>query len=81
VSEALPKQVTAAFDFTCGLRADGTIVCWGCDDCVAGFLTAPSGTFVQMTAGGGHACALKTDGTVTCWGSTYYGESTPPASD
>jgi alpha-tubulin suppressor-like RCC1 family protein len=68
--------------FTCGLHADGTIVCWGCDDdCVAGFLTPPSGTFVQVTAGGGHACALKTDGTVTCWGSTFYGESTPPASD
>ena len=76
------KQVTTAFNFTCGLRVDGTIACWGCDSaCVAGYHTPPSGTFVQVTAGGGHACALKTDGTVTCWGSTYYGESTPPASD
>ena len=74
-------QVAAAFDFTCGLHADGTVICWGCDDCVAGFLTPPSGTFVQVAAGGGHACALKADGTVTCWGSTFYGESTPPASD
>jgi hypothetical protein len=67
---------------TCGVRADGTIACWG--DNSYGQLTPPSGSFLQVTAGGAHSCGLRTDGTVVCWGearpySSLTGPPAPPA--
>jgi hypothetical protein len=49
----------------CGLKADGTIVCWGTQ---ADLTPAPSGPFASVSVGGCHACGLKVDGTAACWG-------------
>jgi hypothetical protein len=68
--------VSAGFWHTCGVRADGTLLCWGEDDFgqVSG---APSGSFTDVDAGGNHTCAIRTSGAVSCWGSDDHGESTP----
>ena len=51
----------------CGLRADGTIVCWGSNN--HGQTDAPDGFFSAVSAGNYFSCGLRTDGTITCWGS------------
>ncbi len=61
------KAVSAFYAHSCGLRTDGTIVCWGEDD--FGKLDAPGGHFRAVSVGLGHSCGLRTDGTIVCWGS------------
>ncbi len=51
---------------SCGLRLDGTAVCWG--DNRDGQTDAPSGVFTSVSAGDAHSCGLRLDGTVVCWG-------------
>jgi hypothetical protein len=73
---AAPSVSSGAYH-TCGLKADGTVACWGDND----YGQAPAsvaGPFTQVSAGGAHTCGLKADGTVACWGENYYGEA--PAS-
>ena len=64
---------------TCGLRDDGTAVCWGPkagDESTdphsqVGFgqVDVPEDeTFVMISTGAGHTCGLRADGTVACWG-------------
>ena len=48
----------------CGLRADGSVTCWG----DAAIETGPEGPFVQVEAGVGFACAREPGGAVRCWG-------------
>ena len=56
---------------TCGLRANGTIVCWGVDPQETMPLTSPTGTFLQISLAEEVFCGLHSDGsTVTCWGIT-----------
>ncbi|MCY3952482.1 MAG: RCC1 domain-containing protein, partial [bacterium] len=50
----------------CGLRAHGTISCWG--DLEDYHPDAPDGHFTAVTAGDEHTCALRADGTIACWG-------------
>ncbi len=61
---------------TCGIRADGTLWCWG-DIANTGPLPPPSAAdgrvgdaadWARVSVGGGGACALKRDGTLWCWG-------------
>lgn len=47
----------------CGVRQNGTVVCWGSNPPVP---PAEAG-FVQVAVGRGHACALKDDGTARCF--------------
>ena len=81
------KQIAAGNYFSCALKTDGSVMCWGKNSTgtlgdgtntqrniptqVSG-LTA--GTVKALTAGANHTCALKTDGSVVCWGSNYYGQ-------
>ena len=69
------QQISAGKDFTCGVRVEGGIVCWG--DNAHGQADAPAGMFRQVAAGGGHACALDRDGAAVCWGRL----AAAPASD
>jgi hypothetical protein len=64
----------------CGLRADGTIECWG------GLADVPSGSFVDVAVGPAAGCAIDAHGALSCWkipeeqGSDRYeyGVSVPP---
>ena len=54
---------------SCGLRADGTAVCWGRNpDWDFGQADAPSGELTAMTAAAVFSCGLRTNGTIACWG-------------
>jgi len=77
VVEAAGSQIiSAAGMHTCGLKANGTVVCWG--NHTYGESTPPAATFTQVTSGFTYTCGVKTDGTVACWGSNDYGQSLPP---
>jgi len=60
------SAITSGQDFSCGIRTDQTLACWGLDD--AGQASPPAGTFVALAAGNRSACAIRTDGTLACWG-------------
>ncbi len=67
----IPPKYTAvsAGDLhSCGIRTDGTIVCWG--DNEYGQLDAPTGTFTNVAVGIRHSCGIRTGGAVVCWGSS-----------
>ena len=70
-------EVSAGDGYSCAIKVDQTITCWGLDDHGEG--TPPLGTFTAIDAGAHHACAIRTDGTVECWGNNADGEATPPS--
>jgi alpha-tubulin suppressor-like RCC1 family protein len=66
---------------TCGVRSDGSLLCWGSG---AG-TNNPAPTAVDSTKdwakvriGAGFACALKQDGSLYCWGSNDRGQLALP---
>jgi len=79
------SRVAAGDSFTCGVKTDGTVWCWGLNDVkqlgdgtttnrtrpvqVTGLTDA-----TQIIAGQGFACALKSGGTVACWGDNGAGQ-------
>ena len=85
-SSSIPfVQVSAGPFHTCGLRADGTIACWGAHGDEerltesTGLLDSPPGSFSQIDAGHHHSCAIRQDGAVKCWGSmSIEGDDMPP---
>ncbi len=82
VSPSLPKQITplvetlsAGSSFSCWIREDGTLKCWGLNN--NGQSTPPAGTFTQISAGtSGSICGLRSDGSIACWPD---GSLLPPA--
>jgi len=67
ISQQGYRIVSAGEDYTCGLRMNSTIVCWGKND--SGQIDAPTGIFQNLSAGYFHACSMSTQGSLTCWGS------------
>ena len=64
--------------FSCGLRGDGTIRCWGSND--FGQTNTPAGTYSSIAVGGYHSCAIAADQGVTCWGGNSVGQLSVPGS-
>ena len=71
------SHISAGHRFSCGIRTDGRIACWGGNN-KHKQLDAPDGQFTVVDAGWDHACALGGDG-ATCWGWEADGRATPPA--
>ncbi len=64
----------------CGLRADGTPVCWPTYPYQSGLSPAPEDErFTSISSSDKHACGLHKDGTVVCWGENSVGQSSPPS--
>ncbi|MFM7718050.1 MAG: RCC1 domain-containing protein [Actinomycetota bacterium] len=81
--------LSAGFNHTCALDADGAAWCWGegtsgqlgdgaTDDASAPVAVAmPGGVrFAAIDAGNAHTCALATGGSVWCWGLGIQGVAT-----
>jgi alpha-tubulin suppressor-like RCC1 family protein len=77
--------VSAGLNFTCALKADGTIKCWGTNlygQLGNGTITNSAtpvnvsgiNTATAIAVGGLHACALLADSTIRCWGHNGYGQ-------
>ena len=74
VSLAAPPQVSAGFDQTVGLKADGTVIAVGYNG--SGQTDVGSWTNIQqVAAGGNHTVGLKADGTVVAVGLNSLGQS------
>ena len=77
-------QLALGRNFTCGLRTDGVVECWGQNNFRYGIevpnqqsatistttpvVIAGATNVAELKAGEGHACVRKTDGTLWCWG-------------
>ena len=70
-------SVSVGWIHACGVRTDGSVVCWGYDG--HGEASPPSGTFSSVSAGTHHTCGVRTDGSVDCWGYDGHGQSSPPS--
>lgn len=74
------RAIAAGFDHTCGLAADGQVLCWGrnaygqlgdgttTDRPRPIAVTGLSTTVRALAAGEDHTCALTNDNAVACWG-------------
>ena len=81
-------QVSFGRYHNCGLRTDGSIVCWGAsgeDERLVeatGLIDSPVATFSQISAGYRHSSARCADGTEECWGGRLvedlFQNDTPP---
>jgi len=55
------------FDLNCGLKTDGSALCWGFSSPDADTI-AMAGPWRAVSAGADYACGLLADGRVQCWG-------------
>ena len=70
-------SLTTGGAHACGLREDGTPVCWGRNNYRQS--TPPEGeAFSMMSAGERYTCALRLDGTPMCWGNNSKGQTAAP---
>ncbi len=69
--------VSAGQWYTCGLRVDQSVACWGAND--FGQLDVPTGAYASISAGGTYACAIDAEGELACWGNEAFTEFPPPA--
>lgn len=78
-------MVAAGGNFSCALRATGSVLCWGGN--AAGQLGTGDqngsstpvavrslSNVVSIAAGQAHACAVRSDGSVACWGDGNNGQ-------
>jgi hypothetical protein len=73
---AVPRVAAGEWN-SCGLRASGSIVCWG--DLTNGQNAVPTGTFAQLESGTHTKCAVTPVGGMTCWGLYSDWAVIPPA--
>lgn len=78
------SAVAVGSRFTCGVRRNGTLWCWGTND--SGQLgrtgsgsrvpvQVGTGTnWVDLDAGGLHACARRSDDSLWCWGDNFFSQ-------
>ena len=69
--------VTAGQQYSCGIRTNGIIECWGSN--ASGRADAPAGAFTAVSASGGHSCGIRTNGIIECWGNNHWGQAGAPA--
>ena len=76
--------VESGYFSSCGLRNDGSLICWGNTeyepdpDGAVLYVPPPQGQkFTALSSGDFQACALREDGTPVCWGGPF-GILTPP---
>lgn len=72
-------QVSAGRKFTCGLRSDAKIACWG-QNTQYQICEPPTEDFLLVNAGYQHVCAVRADTMETvCWGNNVLLQTSVPA--
>ena len=62
----------------CGLRTNGSAVCWS--QYQTGLASTPKDErFTTIASSDQHACALRQNGTAVCWGWNRQGQASPPS--
>ena len=78
-------SITSGLTQACGLKQDGTPVCWGVGQ--LGYTAGPKDgedippdgeIFTAISAGTRYTCGLKADGIALCWGYNHKGQATIP---
>jgi len=72
--------------FACGLRADGSVDCWGGYDTWvmngpgSDAASPPKGSFTRLAGAPSMVCGIRSDGSLACWGATslVFGSPAPP---
>ena len=67
--------ISAGQDYTCALKVDGSVECWGVNS--DGQADGKPGPFTHVGAGDNHTCAVKTDQSVECWGNNLSNQVSP----
>jgi len=65
-------QVSSGHLYSCGIRGDETVACWGLQG------QPPPGLFLQISAGEFHVCGVTKESEVQCWGGHVFAAITPP---
>ena len=73
------KAITAGYNYSLGLKNDGSIVGWGRNDYNQRTVPLPNSDFKAVVAGTYHSLGLKNDGSIVGWGYNYYGQCNVPA--
>jgi len=73
------QSIAAGGNFSCGVRSDGRVICWGNNQVGQAPPQPSTALFTSVTAGTSHACGLRADGKVECWGSNWFGQAPPQA--
>jgi len=59
-------KISAGSNFTCGIRADCSVECWG-DNWDNSDATPPPDSLVEVSTGGGFACGIDPGREIVCW--------------
>jgi len=79
------RQVVVGDTFSCALKVNGSVVCWGhnangqlgngtASDAATPVSVQGLSDVAALTAGKNYVCALTSQGTVYCWGSNSHGQ-------
>ena len=77
VTSAGVLQVSTGPLYSCALRADRTVACWGINE--YGQSAPPAGQFKHIDTGLRFGCGIRDDGTIACWGDSTLGYGQPPS--
>ena len=75
----LENAIRAGFEYTCGVRSDGSVDCWGANGSRQS--SPPGAKFQSVSSGFTHTCGIRTSGNVDCWGDDTFGQSRPPGGE
>ncbi|WP_433304532.1 RCC1 domain-containing protein [Actinoplanes sp. CA-030573] len=81
--------MSAGSEYTCALRSNGTLWCWGANwdgwlgqgnwnDTNTPLQVGTTTTWATVSTGGYHTCATRTDGTLWCWGANWSHQAGQP---
>jgi alpha-tubulin suppressor-like RCC1 family protein len=72
-------SVSVGGNQSCGIKEDGTLLCWGGQ--YEDELCPPEEQFSQVSVGAKHACGVTTDQRALCWGQATDGDLDAPEGD
>ena len=72
------SRIAGGTDYTCAVKANGELVCFGWNDFGQCDIPPDLGQVVAVAAGSQHTCAVKADGKLVCFGRNDNGQCDVP---